>query len=127
MVDNAIYQILKDSKSITSCSNANMFTVVAAQNDLTNYLVIYVIDTIAENTKDGSALYTVRVQIDMFHSEKSQADSLATQVRANLDRYRGTTGGYVIDKIIFEDERSGFDFERRIYKVSHDYMVRLHR
>lgn len=125
MIDNAIYQILVAASGVTALVAQNIFTVVAAQLDLTAYVVIHLIDITPENTKDGiSKLDEARIQVNAFHSTKQQADSLALQIRTALDRYRGTIGSFTIDRIIFQDARNDFDEDRKIYQVQQDFMVR---
>jgi hypothetical protein len=125
MIDNAIYQILAAAVAITNVVGTGIYTAVAAQQNLTEYIVIHLIDIVPENTKDGvSMMDEARVQVDSFHSSKATGDTLAVAIRTALDRYRGSVGGFSIDKIIFQDGRNDFDEDRRIYQVSQDFIIR---
>jgi len=128
MVDNAIYIILSKTSGVTTYTGAHIYTGVASENNLTCYVVIHLIDIVPELTKDGvSRMDEARVQIDCYHAVKLNCDNLAAAIRTALDRYRGTAGSYTVDKIIFQDARNDFDEERKIYKVSQDYIIRQKR
>jgi len=128
MIDNAIFQILIAASAVTAITGTNIYTGVASQNDMESYIVIHLIGVVPENTKDGaSKLDQCRVQINSFHSNKATGDTLAGLIRSTLDRYRGSIGGFTIDKIIFQDAQNDFDYEHDQYKVLQDFIVRQKR
>ena len=128
MIDNIIYQILAAASGVTSLVGTSIFTVLASQSDLSAYVVIHIIDIVPENTKDGvSKLDQVRVQVDSFHSNKSSGDSLAVAIRSALDGYGGTVGSTLIDNIYFDQALNDYDYDRDLYKVQQDFIVRHKR
>lgn len=128
MIDNTIYNILSANAAVHNYVGDNIFPGVAAQDDLTEYVVFHLIDVVPENTKDGvSLLDEARVQVDSFHTAKHTGDELALAIRTALDHYRGTVNSKAIDKIIFQDARNDFDQDRKIYQVSQDFIIRHKR
>ena len=125
MIDNAIYSILSANSGVNGIVSLNIFPGVADQEDLDTYVVYHLIDTVPENTKDGvSLLDEARVQVNCFSPVKSNCNTLATNIRTALDRYRGTAGSMTIDKIIFQDARNDYDIDRKIYQVQQDFILR---
>lgn len=128
MIENAIYQILAAANAVTAVTGTNIFTGIAPAEDMTCYVVIHLIGITPENDKDGpSKLDQARVQVNSFHTEKATGDTLAALIRTALDRYRGSIGGFSIDKIVFQDARSDFDYEHNQYEVMQDFIVRQKR
>ena len=128
MIDNIIYQILAAASGVTSLVGTSIFTVLASQSNLSAYVVIHIIDIVPENTKDGvSKLDQVRVQIDSFHGTKSSCDSLAVAIRTALDNYSGSVGTTLIDNIYFDQALNDYDYDRDLYKVQQDFIVRHKR
>ena len=128
MIDNSIYQILAATSNITAVVGSDIYTVIAAQQDLSAYIVIHLIDDVAENTKDNpSMLDEIRVQVNCYHGIKATCDDLGKKIRTALDNYRGTVGGNVIDRAYFEDAHNDFDEDRKLYILSQDFIVRQKR
>lgn len=125
MIDNAIYTLLAADGPVGGYVGDNIFPGAAPMEDLSAYVVYHLIDIVPENTKDGvSLLDQARVQIDCFHPDKTTCGLIATAIRTALDRYRGSAGGYTIDKIIFQNARNEFDEERKFHQVSQDFIIR---
>lgn len=93
------------------------------------YLTYQVIGTEPTNDKDGaSKLDIVRVQLDIYTTNYDTAQTAAESVREVLDRYRGTVGAAVIDKVIFAGQSSGEpDADMNIFWISQDYEIRIKR
>jgi len=56
MIDNAVYGILSAYAPLTGLVGTNVFSSVADQQDVNNYVVIHLIDISPENTKDGKSM-----------------------------------------------------------------------
>jgi hypothetical protein len=125
MIDQYIYQILVASPALTSVVMENIFAVHAHELNLDTYVVIHVIDRVPETTKEEAKLVISRIQVDCYSPDKSICNNIAYLIRTALDRYRGTVSGQaVIDRINYDDARTDFDEDRRLYKVMQDFFVR---
>jgi hypothetical protein len=132
MIDDVIFILLKGDATVTGMVGANIFPVMADENNAEKYITYKTISTTPENTKDGvSKLDTTRVQLNLYAPDKWDADAIAAAVRNVLDHYHGTLRGtlntYVVDSIWFDGHDNEFDLESNRYVVVNDYFIREKR
>lgn len=71
--------------------------------------------------EDG--LPAVRVQIDAWADTKSDAETIADQIRNYIGGFVGSSGGTDFRGIFFDTERSLYESEPKIYRSSQDFIV----
>ena len=119
MIGKVIYSLL-------SGEDEPIYPVRAIQGQDFPFRVYHVISDTPTDTKDGvSELDVARVQIDHYATSYLGAVEMSDTTRSTIDRYRGTTEGIVVDKIVFEGENDMFDNDAEVYKRSQDYFIRI--
>ena len=104
-----------------------VYPIVAPQGAALPFITYQVIDKSDPwDTKGAdSDADLARVQINIFTTTYSAANTLAASVRAILDFYTGTNNSVVVDRIRFAAEYDlGEDLEN-YYRISQDYMIRI--
>ena len=104
-----------------------VYPIVAPQGAALPFITYQVIDKSDPwDTKGAdSDADLARVQINIFTTTYSAANTLAASVRAILDFYTGTNNSVVVDRIRFASEYDlGEDLEN-YYRISQDYMIRI--
>ena len=104
-----------------------VYPIVAPQGAALPFITYQVIDKSDPwDTKGAdSDADLARVQINIFTTTYSAANTLAASVRGILDFYTGTNNSVVVDRIRFAAEYDlGEDLEN-YYRISQDYMIRI--
>ena len=128
-IGKAVYTILSGASGVTAITSTRIYPDTVPQNAAFPYAVFQVIGTQPTDTKEGvSKLDVVRVQVDCYSENYDTTDTLATAIRAALDRYAGTPSGsgVAIDKIVFTNQVSGApDLDLRVFWGSLDFDIRV--
>lgn len=113
MIGPAIYELLNVA-SVTDLVNG-VYNSLAPENVTFPYVVFNEQST-PENYKDDYAVVHHDVQIDVYCSKGkdgnggfSEADTIATNIKTILHRYKGTVSGKVIAQTLFDNEDVVFD------------------
>lgn len=124
-----IHNLLSNDATVSGIVSTRIYPDTAPQNASFPYVVYQITGTIPTNDKDGtSKLDTVIMQIDAYSTSYDTTRTLADAIRTELDRYSGTNGTTVVDKIIFSNESSGPpDLGLGVFWLSQDYEIRIKR
>ena len=70
-------------------------------------------------------LTSPRYQVNAWSTSYEQALSLANQLRLSLQDYSGSTGGFEIQRIFFDNEMeiSSVDKNEIVYHIAQDYII----
>ena len=128
-IGKAIYLILSNESGVSNIVGTRIFPQKVPFGEQMPSITYFVIDTTPNNTKNGASTYDyVRCQITAFGVSYSQAQDLATEIRAALDYKSGTEAGVVISKCFFEDSNDIFDDsfgEDGIHYVAMDFRFNI--
>ena len=104
-----------------------VYPIVAPQGAALPFITYQVIDKSDPwDTKGAdSDADLARVQINIFTTTYSAANTLAASVRAILDFYTGTNNSVVVDRIRFASEYDLVEGLENYYRISQDYMIRI--
>jgi len=104
-----------------------VYPIVAPQGAALPFITYQVIDKSDPwDTKGAdSDADLARVQINIFTTTYSAANTLAASVRAILDFYTGTNNSVVVDRIRFASEYDLGEGLENYYRISQDYMIRI--
>ena len=70
-----------------------------------------------------STLTRIRVQINAWGTTYAQARTLANEVRATIERFRGAAGGAVVGDILLDNEMEQYERETNTRRVIQDFTV----
>jgi len=104
-----------------------VYPIVAPQGAALPFITYQVIDKSDPwDTKGAdSDADLARVQINIFTTTYSAANTLAASVRGILDFYTGTNNSVVVDRIRFASEYDLGEGLENYYRISQDYMIRI--
>jgi hypothetical protein len=71
----------------------------------------------------GDVLPSKRLQIDAWGSSFADAQELGEAIRVALDGYRGDMGDTTVAAIFADTERTSYESEPKLYRVSRDYFI----
>ena len=130
-IGKAIYSILSNVVAISDLVGTRIFPQKIPYGQQMPSITYFVIDTTPNNTKNGASTYDyTRCQITAFGKTYSEAQDLATKIRAALDYKTGTDAGVVISKCFFEDANDVFDDsfgEDGIHYVAMDFRFNINK
>ena len=114
MISQAVYELL-NVVSITSLATGGVYPVLAPQGASFPFIVWNEKGT-PENFKDGSDITYYDVQIDVYASKGKDGaggfllvEQIGDAVISELDRYKGTIGGSVIQQTVLESTEILYD------------------
>ncbi len=85
---------------------------------------ILVDDVPTPPTQTGpSGLFKARIQINILATDETQAQAVATQLRAALAGRRGFYGGMRIDSVFQVGDKSDYESDPIVYKRIMDFIV----
>jgi len=122
MISRALYSLLGTKGVLTAFSNK--VYPIRTPDGIVPPFAIYAFDTIPENTKDSCTLDIHDLYFTIFAKTYESGVTLAETLRAALDRYTGTVSSEIIDKIMFQDYREGFDEAAKLFQFDQQYKVR---
>ena len=104
-----------------------VYPIVAPQGAALPFITYQVIDKSDPwDTKGAdSDADLARVQINIFTTTYSAANTLAASVRGILDFYTETNNSVVVDRIRFASEYDLGEGLENYYRISQDYMIRI--
>lgn len=129
MVEEFIYDRLKESGTVTNIVGTKIYPQLAPQNAALPYVTYQRIDTPRLRSLDGPVgLASPRVQIDCWSARYKEAKQLGEAIRKMLDGFKGSYGGEVVQGVFLEDERDAFELpvhanEVGSHRVSQDYTI----
>jgi hypothetical protein len=128
MIGGAIYQLLNVS-SITSLVEQLNYGI-SPQENLFPRIIISEQST-PENFKDGYSIINHDVEINIFASKVkdgnggfAEASNIAEQIDLILNRYKGVSGGKIIQQIYLSNQEILFDSTSQCARVIMEYSVR---
>ncbi len=125
MIGDVIYYLLSNDATVTGLVGLKIYPYIGMENIVYPYIIYDQTSVQPTDTKDGvSELDTVSYDIEIYAKSPSELTTIATAVRNELDRYRGTVNTKVIDSIKYLGENSGFDLEDRVYLRVQNYSIR---
>lgn len=71
----------------------------------------------------GNELAHPRFQFDAWATTYASAKAISDQVRAALNGHTGSMGGVTIRAALVDDERTSFEPETNLFRVSSDYII----
>ncbi len=123
-VESAIFARLSGYSGLTDLVGSSIFPVIARQG-VENPLVVFNLVTFQANSAMGADIFPSEagIQVSVFSDDGSECLAIASEVRAALKRYRGTSGGVVIQSIYLESERADYEAETKEFRRDLDFQV----
>jgi hypothetical protein len=109
---------------LSNLCSGRVYPVMAPQNPILPHISYTVVSTVPNATKDSrSTRDKVRLQISIFDKTKDSVNTIASQVRDQLDMTYGFIAGIQIDQCRFDDDIDLYDKDLRIHYTVQDYLV----
>lgn len=124
MVEAAIYSRLTAYTNLTNLVGDRIYQTVARQG-ASNPLVVINLITLQPTNAMGIDIAPTEagIQVSVFAENGASCASVAEQVKAALQRYRGTSGGIVVQATFLDSERSDFEPENKEHRRDLDFRV----
>jgi hypothetical protein len=127
-VEPALQSFLLDDSALTTLIGTRVWPIILPQKPVLPAVTYSEISAIRGHTMQGpDGLAFARMQIDSWAKSFKQARILADAVRARLDGFRGdftdSPPTTFAQGIFFETERSMYESEPELFRVSSDYTV----
>lgn len=116
--------LMEDHSGIGAICGDRIYPLVLPQKPelpAITYQTISAVRSYHMQGEDGLPAY--RVQIDAWASTMADADALGVQVRDCLSGFKGDADGTEMRGIFFDTERSFYESEPKLYRVSQDFIV----
>ena len=123
----AIYDILQAESTVTDEIGTRLF-MSFAPSETTKPFIVFRLNMIDDTfTKDRtSTVDKYLIEIDIYHNEVKDAESLSELIYAALQGYKGTINGNVVQGIRLDREEQDEDVDE--YPIwSQDYELRIER
>ena len=107
MIDTQIFDYLKTKTEFTDLVGTRVYDTYAEDNPKTPYQVYQRISTVPERPLKGGKFVRARFQFESYGKNQAEARSVAAQVKAALDGFKGelVAGGTRIMGAFVVDER----------------------
>lgn len=138
-VTGPIRKIITSNATAQALLSGRIFPVLIPKNTALPAVSIQVVSNLPSDTKSGvSGVDLVRIQIDSYADTYPGCAAVDEAVRGAIDKYAGTvnvTGSdvsasgvnYTIGGIRYETTQDIFEDNPEVFRLSSDYIVRLHR
>ena len=126
MLSDLRAQILADS-AVENLVGTRMYPTIAPQSAALPYITYQVISAFRQPTMLApDNLPEKRIQIDAWGSTFSQAHAVAEAIRQAIDGFSGTMGsspGTEVQGVFADTERTMYEPEPELHRVSRDYRI----
>jgi len=124
MIEQAIYARLSGFTALTDLVGTRISHAVIPQTEAYPQVAFTRISTRRYPAMNANAtVATSRVQVNVYGTTAKEAQTVAKQVRAALSRYRGTSGGVVVQAILDEAEHTDYDADIQKHRVILEFMA----
>ena len=129
MITNTVYKILDTNATVKAATGGRIYPLHNARQAIsTPYVIIHQISVVPTHVKgEASPQDEVRIQVNSYHEEINDLNTIMTAIRAALDQYSGTVDGVVISHAYFDDESIDYDEDTRLYKGMQDFILKHNR
>lgn len=126
MIGKAIYSLLDADATLTAKLGSKIFPDFIPQGTNFPALIYRIVNTDPAYTKSGAAtLDEIDIQLEIYHTSYTEAQTIAAACRTALDFYTGTVAGLTIQSISFQDQQSQvFEAEQELVVLAQGYKVR---
>ncbi len=124
VVEEAIYSRLSTHAGVSALVGSRIYPSLMPQNvTLPALTYIKVAGPRVSAMSIDTGVARPRFQVSCWSQTYSQAKALAAQVRAALQRWRGTESGVVIQASFMENEIDLYDNETELHHVALDFEI----
>ncbi len=121
MVEKAIIARLKAFAGLTALVSTRIYSSTAPQNVVSPYVTLFRISTDRLSAMGlDIGIARARVQVDSWGATYASAKDVAEQVRAALQRFRGTSATIEILDVFILGEQDFYESDTLIYHVTTD-------
>lgn len=128
-LEQAVYSRLTGHAGLAALVGSRVYPLVLPQRPTLPAVTYQRVEALRQSAMGvDTGLASARVQVDSWATTYAGSKGVAAQVRAALQRWRGTEAGVTVedaflerDQDLFEDE--GSSAEGKLYRVSQDYLI----
>ena len=138
-VTGPIRQIILSNPAAFALVGSRVYPVLIPKSATLPAVSLQVVSNLPSDTKSGvSTVDLIRLQVDSYGTTYATAAAVDEAVRGAIDKYAGTvnvTGSglaasgvnYTIGGVRYETTQDIFEDQSEVFRLSSDYIVRLHR
>ena len=138
-VTGPIRQIILSNPAAFALVGSRVYPVLIPKSATLPAVSLQVVSNLPSDTKSGvSTVDLIRLQVDSYGTTYATAAAVDEAVRGAIDKYAGTvnvTGvnlaasgvNYTIGGVRYETTQDIFEDQSEVFRLSSDYIVRLHR
>jgi len=127
LIDEALITHLLAQTAITALVGRKIYPVIAPQNVVAPYIVVFKVDGPRDHSHDGAShLANPRFQLSVFSTTYSEAKAIAAALQAALEGYTGTmggAGGVAVNGVFYENETDLYEPDTKLYHIAVDYKM----
>lgn len=129
MIGKVIYNRLESDAAISGIVQDKIYPDIVPQNVTYPFVVYTITNSTPVDYKDGqSNLEEITVQIDCYTQSYDDTQTLANNIRNNLDRFTGTVEGVEVTTIKYiSSDSQVYNADLNVYWMSVDFMAKIKR
>lgn len=127
VLEEGLYTYLTTFAGLTALISTRVYAFRIPQGGTLPCVTYQRISTPRELSHDsagiGNELAHPRFQFDAWATTYASAKAISDQLRSALNGHKSTTGSVTVNGILVQDERTSFEPETSLFRVSCDYVI----
>lgn len=123
-IEAAVYDRLTTFAGLTALISTRTYAQILPTTPTPPACTYTVISTsIIGGMGSDAAIERARIQVTAWAETYEDAKNVSQQIRAALQRYRGTHAGTEIKALFLDNESDGYEPDTGYYRVDHDFDI----